>query len=193
MPPGPLPPGGEKRVDRRIDSDLVSKTRKCAYERICSENLLCTCNRGNAAALANARCCRHPLSDPAMSCVRRYRLYPDPGAVRDRGAILSPQVIPGGGPAAVLLLLSVVLAGGESPRKRRRQPRPWRQGALLVLVNRKGIGLLGPRFLEARRRYPKRQHDVGLHFKAFDGLAAFDVAFEADQLQRSDDHPNATV
>jgi hypothetical protein len=98
---------------RRTRSQISVSIMQCAYERISNENFLCTCNHGNAAALANARCCRHALSDPAMSRVRRHRLYPVSGAMRDRDAIPSPQVIPGGGKAAVLLLLSVVLASND--------------------------------------------------------------------------------
>ncbi len=98
---------------RRTRSQISASIMRCAYERISDENFLCTCNHGNAIALANARCCRHALSDPAMSCVRRHRLYPDSGTMRDRGAVPSPQAIPGGGKAAVLLLLSMVLAADD--------------------------------------------------------------------------------
>jgi hypothetical protein len=49
----------------------------------------------SAPVFSYARSCRYNLSDIAVSCVRRHRLHPDCGAMRDGEALLSTQVIRG--------------------------------------------------------------------------------------------------
>jgi hypothetical protein len=79
-----------------------------------NESLLCPGDHRTALAFSYARCCRHYLSDTAVPRVRRHRLHPNCGAVRDSGAIISPQVIPAGFKAVVLLLRSLLLTGDQS-------------------------------------------------------------------------------
>jgi hypothetical protein len=91
---------------------------------ISNENFLCACDHCNPDAVSDACACRYDLSDAAMSRVRRHRLYPDCGAMRDSGAIPSPQAIVAGSEAADILLLSIVPAtndGQHIPRIPRRQ------------------------------------------------------------------------
>src|SRR6202051_88094 len=78
--------------------------------RISNENFLCACDRCNPDAVSDACACRYDLPVAAMSRVRRHRLHPDSGAMRDSGAIPSPQAIVAGSEAADILLLSIVPA-----------------------------------------------------------------------------------
>jgi len=77
---------------------------------ISNENFLCACDRCNPDAVSDACACRYDLPVAAMSRVRRHRLHPDSGAMRDSGAIPSPQAIVAGSEAADILLLSIVPA-----------------------------------------------------------------------------------
>src|ERR1700737_4986150 len=109
-----------------VQAALVRSTQqnKCIFRKVkergnSDENLPRTGDHRTALAFSYARSCRYHLSAHALSGVRRHRLHPDCGAMRDGGAIVSPQVIPAGCKAAVILLLSVVRATND--------PRPIRK------------------------------------------------------------------
>jgi hypothetical protein len=76
----------------------------------CDENLLCTCVHRNIFAFSGSCSSRHHLSDTAMSCVRRHRLYPDSGAMRDGRALLPAQIVRPGCKEAKVLRLSKLIA-----------------------------------------------------------------------------------
>src|ERR1700692_2623882 len=88
--------------------ELSTQQNRCIFRKVkergpSNESLLCPGDHRTALAFSYARCCRHYLSDTAVPRVRRHRLHPNCGAVRDSGAIISPQVIPAGFKAVVLL------------------------------------------------------------------------------------------
>src|SRR6202022_2936246 len=113
-----------------VQAALVRSTQqnKCIFRKVkergnSDENLPRTGDHRTALAFPYARFCRYYLSDTAVSRVRRHRLHRNCGAMRDGGAIISPQVIPAGCKAAVILLLSVVVATNDRRpiRKTRRK------------------------------------------------------------------------
>src|SRR5712664_854222 len=98
---------------------LSTQQNKCIFRKVkergnSDENLPCTCHRRSTPAFSCARWCRYPLSCAALSCIRGHRLHPDCGAMRDGGALLSPQVIREGFKAVVILLRSLLLTGDQS-------------------------------------------------------------------------------
>src|ERR1700737_659253 len=119
-----------------VQAALVRSTQqnKCIFRKVkergnSDENLPRTGDHRTALAFSYARSCRYHLSDPAVSCVRRHRLHPDCGAMRDGGAIVSPQVIPAGCKAAVILLLSVVRATNDRRPIRKTRRKESRQAS----------------------------------------------------------------
>jgi hypothetical protein len=113
---------------------LSTQQNRCIFRKVkergpSNESLLCPGDHRTALAFSYARCCRHYLSDTAVPRVRRHRLHPNCGAVRDSGAIISPQVIPAGCKAAVILLLSVVRATNDRRPIRKTRRKESRQAS----------------------------------------------------------------